>query len=576
MVSPNLIRKNESETPLELNENAKKLFQVIYSEKNKKETGEEEGLKIKVSSLVSALAFVYEKVRNAVDYEEEHLLRKNAMARILRRQVVIEGVIKETHSVDSARQLLQELIRGSYLPNNKLPETKIGEIAAILEKYLYLKNQLAAKINADLNLKADINRVRDLIKGKNQLIRWLFKLAACEIEENLAPNRVKQVIVNNMFAVLTANIKLPEDLPRERDLDIQIYLSIARTFLKFDPDMLSFVLFKYYNGEWLEFSRHLGLKEAERGKIKELSSHLEELKGEIDRQLNHPLKKQLDKITRLYSLYFMILADTVETDPVKVYNDLQSGERAFAAVVKSVCRARYRKAKVRLWRAAVRSIIYIFLTKSIFAVLIEIPAIQWFNQNLNYLSLAINVSFPALLLFFIVALTPTPQEDNTNKIIAGIKEITFVGSARKQPLILRRPPRRNFIKTAIFQLIYAAAFCVSIYFIIRVLTFIHFNWVSIIIFLFFLALVSFFSVIVTKGVKELMVLERHENLLTFLIDLFYMPIIFVGRWLSNNVSKINVFIFVFDFIIEAPFKIVIEVAEDWTKYVRERRERIES
>ena len=54
-----------------------------------------------------------------------------------------------------------------------------------------------------------------------------------------------------------------------------------------------------------------------------------------------------------------------------------------------------------------------------------------------------------------------------------------------------------------------------------------------------------------------------------------MPIILVGRWLSDNFSKINVFIFIFDFIIEAPFKVLVEIGEDWTKYVRERRDNMD-
>ncbi|HQC49653.1 MAG TPA: hypothetical protein PLN57_00795, partial [bacterium] len=61
----------------------------------------------------------------------------------------------------------------------------------------------------------------------------------------------------------------------------------------------------------------------------------------------------------------------------------------------------------------------------------------------------------------------------------------------------------------------------------------------------------------------------------FLVDLFYMPIILVGRWLSNKMSRLNIFVFIFDFIIEAPFKILVNVAEDWTKYVRERRDNME-
>jgi hypothetical protein len=265
----------------------------------------------------------------------------------------------------------------------------------------------------------------------------------------------------------------------------------------------------------------------------------------------------------------------VEADPAKVYGELQKGEKNFVASLRKVCNQKYKKAKGRLWRAATRSIIYIFLTKSIFAIAIELPAIKWFDEALNPASLAINISFPAVLLFFIVLMTRTPKDNNTDKLINGIKEIAFVGQEKKQPIVLRKPTRRHVITDVIFGLIYLASFFVSIYVIIWALTFIHFNWVSITIFLFFLAFVSFFSIIVTKGVKELMIVERRENLVTFIIDLFYMPIILVGKWLSNNVSKINIFIFIFDFILEAPFKILVEIAEDWTRYVRERRENME-
>lgn len=575
MVSPNLIKRSEEGTPVEINENAKKLFQVIYSEQEKKEDEDEDAPKIKVSTLISRVAFFYEKVRNAVDYEEEHLLRKNAISRILRRQVMIEGVIKETDSEEIANHLMIELIRGSYLPNNKIPETKIKEIALLLEKYIRLKNQAVLKINSILNLKTDINKAKDLINEKNKLIRWLLTLAACEIEENLAPNRVKQMIVKNMFDVLHRNIKLPADLPYEEDLEIQIYLSISRTFLKFDDEMLSLVLFKYYNSDWSELDKHGSFSEADSRKIKDVANSINDLYDLVSKQQSHPLAKQLDKITRSYSLYFSILAETVEGDPAKVYGDLQKGEKNFIATVKKVCNAKYKKAKSRLWRAASRSIIYIFLTKSVFAVAIEVPAIQLFGETLNYLSLLINVSFPAILLFLIVFLSRTPQDDNTEKIIAGIKEITFTGSEKKQSITLRKPISRRFVAAAAFNLIYAASFCFSIFVIIKALTFIQFNWVSITIFLFFLAFVSFFSIIVMRGIKELMVTERRESLLTFLIDLFYMPIILVGRWLSNNVSRVNIFIFIFDFIIEAPFKILVEIAEDWTKYVRERRDNME-
>ncbi len=575
MVSPNLAKRAEDDRPVEVNDDAKKLFQIIYSEKNKKAELDENIPKIKVSTLISRVAFFYEKVRNAVDYEEEHLLRKNAISRILRRQIIIEGVVMETDSAKIAEHLLVELIRASYLSNNAIPETKIGEIAGLLEKYIRLKDKVAAKINAGLNLKTDINKAKDLIAEKNKLIHWLLDMAACEIEENLAPNPIKATIVDNLFSVLRKNLRLPADLPYEDDLEIQIYLSIGRTFSKFDADMLGFILFKYYNPGWPSLASEAQLPEAEDGQINEIASHIVSLREKIDAQLAHPLIKQLDRIVKVYALYFSILSETIESDPAKVYGELQKGEKSFISLIRKVCNKKYLKAKSRLWRAAIRGIIYIFLTKSIFVVLIEVPAIKFFNEPINPISLGINIAFPAILLFIIVFLTRTPKENNTDKIVSGIKEIAFAGSEKKQPLMLRRPSRRSWLKDGIFHLIYAASFCFSVWVVIWALNKINFNWVSIIIFLFFLAFVSFFSVLTTKGVKELIIVERRENILTFLLDLFYMPIILVGRWLSGQFAKVNVFIFLFDFVIEAPFKVLVEIAEDWTKYVRERRDNMD-
>lgn len=576
MVSPNLVKNKEKVEKLEINENTKKLFQVIYTEKNKKTSIDDDLPKIRVSTLVSRLAFFYEKARNAIDYEEEHLLRKNAISRILKRQVVIEGVIRQFDSREISDHLLTELIRGGYLPNDNILESKIDEVADILEKFLLLKDDLSEEMSSSFSLKEDIAKTKDIIKEKNSLISWLLALAACEIEDNLTPNKIKKAIVGNMFDFLSQKIQLPRELNEHQDeKDIQIYLSIARNYLKFDQDILSFVLFKYYNNSWLELDRAKILNNEGREEIRKIAKNFSLLKQEIEKNLNHPLKKQLDSITRTYSLYFNILSETIEKDPLAVYGEIQKGEKGFIASVKKTCNDKYNKAKAKHWRSAVRSIIYIFLTKSIFVAAIEIPAINLFNEELAIIPLIINISFPAILLFFIVLTTRKPGEDNTNKIISGIKEIALIEEEKKSSLILKKPRKRNFIASLIFNLVYSASFCFSIYIIIKALTFINFTWVSIIIFLFFLAFVSFFSVVTTKGIKDLMVVERKESLISLFLDLFYLPIILAGRWLSSNMSKINVFVFVFDFIIEAPFKILVDIVEDWTKYVREKRDNME-
>jgi len=569
MVSPNLTTKKIVSGGEELNLNAKKLFQAIYNDLNKPAYKDDGSPRIQVSELISKMAFFYEKIRNAVDYDEDHLLRKNAIARILKRQVRIEGILKTADTKDLAEHLLAELIRASYLPNDTLPESKITEVAQILNKYFKLKQELIRFLDD----KNSVKKTKSSMQDKGNFVVWLLTLAACEIEENLVLSQTKQATVNVMFDTLKKEIKLPSDLPYVDDLDIQIYLSISRNYSRFDEDMLSFVLFKYYNQGWTsdKIDPMFSPKEEQ---IKKIAQNIREIKGAVNYQIKHPLKKQLDRIVRRYSLYFTVLQEAISNDPAKVYNEFKHNPNIFFKSLRKVCNQKYKKAKSKLWRAATRSIIYIFLTKSIFVFLIEVPAIHWFNEPLNNVALAINVAFPAVLLFFIVSFTRVPGEKNTDHIIEGVKEVALEGAERKNPIKLRNPKKRGRITNFIFNIVYTATFFVSVYFIVWALNKINFNWVSTVIFLFFLAFVSFFSIIVTRGVKELLVIEKKENLFSFLLDLFYMPIIMAGKWLSNNMSRVNIFIFIFDFIIEAPFKVLVEIAEDWTKYVKERKDNV--
>ena len=567
MVSPHLIKKKEGK--FNLNISAKKLFQLIYIKKNKPENDPSGESKITVSTMVSRLAFFYEKIRNAVDYEDDHLLRKNAIKRIFKRQIVIEGLVKGTKSKELSIHLLTELIQAGYLENNAIPEKKIYEVANILEKYIKLKYYSFQKENFSFNFFSKKNKNKRNNKAENKLLNWIISLAAAEIEDNITKDDVENEIVSDMFNILKDNIKLPRDLPFENDLDIQIYLGIARNFLNFDLDSLSFILFKYYNKDWSKIDG-----DNSNEKIEAISKKIDVLYSAIEQQLEHPLKKQLDKIIKSYSLYFSILKEIIENNPIKVYDQAMNNYKSFINLVKEACEKRYKRIKNKLWRSGFRSIVYIFLTKSIFVFLIEIPAVKWFGEEINPFSLAINIAFPAFLLFMMILFTWSPAQENTKKIIDGVEEIVFSEKRRKYAILLRKPPRRNWVMDFIFNLLYIGGFFVTIYFIIKVLNFIDFNWVSIVIFLFFLTFASFFSFRIKREIKKFIIIEPREGLLGFVFDFFYTPIIAMGKFLSDNASKVNVFVFVLDFIIEAPFKVFVEIFDDWLKYMKERKDNL--
>jgi len=102
----------------------------------------------------------------------------------------------------------------------------------------------------------------------------------------------------------------------------------------------------------------------------------------------------------------------------------------------------------------------------------------------------------------------------------------------------------------------------------------EFNILSGGLFLFFLSAVSFFAIKIRSTAKELMVLKRKESIISFFMNFFSLPILAVGRWMSVRFKKINIFAFVMDFIIEAPFKMFISAFEDWLGFMKEKKEEI--
>ena len=77
MVSPNLIKRNQDFKTAEINENAKRLFQVIYNNQNKKVTPiEDDTPRISVSVVISKLAFFMKKLEMPLNMMRNIYLEK--------------------------------------------------------------------------------------------------------------------------------------------------------------------------------------------------------------------------------------------------------------------------------------------------------------------------------------------------------------------------------------------------------------------------------------------------------------------------------------------------------------------
>jgi len=509
-----------------------------------------EGEGIKVNAAISKASYIYEKIRAAIDYNEEHLVRKNAIFRILKRKMVLERMLLDNYLIELYDQdgiavhLLQELIRGKFLDNNvsvKLAE----ETDKIIRKYSLLVKWI----------KENGGRV------DNELFDFILQMEAVEIEQMLIPTDKERSLARVLFTVMKSMIVVENSNLNEKGLEIQLYVAAYRALYKWDDAMISHLLMNMFYPEW---------KDADNDLIKTIAKNIEHVKSEINAQINHPLRKAILKGVQKQSIVFWILHDVVEANKENA-SAILGNEEKLVHEVKKACEARYKAANVRLHRGVVRSIIYVFFTKMVLALAIEFPTDIYLTGFVNYVTAFTNILFPPLLMFLVASLIRLPGKDNTDAIVKAIKSLVFEGDIDKK-IKVRGDRREHWLMNFIFNIIYAFTFIGSLVILCYFLHALGFNVFSTFIFVLFLTLVSFFSIRIRRPIKELLAIERRESVIGAIVDFFALPFVSMGQFLSGKFSKLNVFAYFMDFIIEAPFKLLIEIIEDLLSFLREKKE----
>lgn len=497
--------------------------------------------RISVNEAVGAVAFYYEKLRNVVDYQDEHLIRQNAIRRIINRRLIVQDSYE-----DVALSLLKELVRSRYFANNTIPYSKVKEVSYILGFYI-------GTIDA-LTPHADFSD-----KEKDALISY----AACAIDEHLAPLTQEEALVKLMYDVTESEL-VPQDLDTDEKIrKTQSFVACYRVLLRPDADRLRYFLLKQMYSACT--------READ-ADSKDFANNFFDLQRRIDAIIRHPHNKKLIPFLRRYRIPFILLHTVIRNRSKDILNDPDELEEQ----VKKLCDQLYTSQRKRLYGRSIRAFVYIFLTKMLLGIGVELPYDLLTIQHINTLPLIVNIVFPPVLLLCITLSTKLPGADNTKKILQAVKEIVYTDEQRSVFTVQRLPAKKKrFVLPFIFTILYVALFAISFGAIAWVLRHLQFNIASGVIFFLFLSLVTFFGVSIRRSVQEYTMVYKKPNVLMAFLDPFFLPIVQVGRWLSFNISRINVFVFIFDVLIELPFQALIDITEEWFSFIREKKEDME-
>lgn len=499
------------------------------------------GTHLTVSRTVSAFAVLYEKIRNAVEFRAEHLVRRAAIERILKRRIMING-----GSQTIAENLVMELLWARYVDSSYFDTAKIIDIQSIVERYLAVKHELYENSSHDPGVSWDT----------------ILGIASSEIEETIVSGSKRSSLNKFFYYAIRPKVQIPDR--NDQFVNIQTYIAVERAFAQSDVPIMIHHILQMTAPEW--FSSPSTTPTTIGAFIDAVKTTQKDIADPVGDSLNVYVRRQMPP--------FLLLRDFLFEFGGRCRDSMNVPEE-FQKKLEELADKRYHETGHKVRRAIVRSFIYIFLTKMVFAFALEYPYDVYIAQRVSWLALGINGIFPPVLLVLVAGFISVPGQENTKRLVERINKVIYHFDTLVNESDGFTPTKRirRPILTAVFTLLLLAMYGLTFVLIRFILTSLHFSFVSQIIFVFFVALVTFFAYRIRHTTKEYEMVER-QAILEPLMDFFFLPILRAGHFLSQEIAKINVFIYLFDFILEAPLKVIFEVSEEWIRFVRNKKDEI--
>ncbi len=487
-------------------------------------------------------AFIYEKLRVAVEYQEEHLILKNAMSRILRRKCTLSPNINADQLFSD---LISELAWANYINPEVLKEKDSESIISIIDKYLtilkYAKTGRFAR--HELN---------------HAVMDWL----ACEIDEFLRPDKSEQIIVDYAYNTLIKSLDLSEVRIDEKENEIQMKGAIYGFILKPDYAQVQYWFLKNIYPDWNSW----GIEE-----MKKMARSFDPYYNKLDHALNHPYRKNyIQFVKRLIPPFILLYSVMIK----KKLSASEVGEKP--ALLHSLIMEEYNlkvaEARNKVWRGTFRALIFILITKISLAFIIEIPFDKYVSGSIDMVSLIINISLPPLLMLFAGTFVKSPSRRNYKTISDSVISLLTQNQLDNKKYTLVKSRSTTFM---FFNLAYSFISLGILSAVIWLLLYLKFNIVSITLFFFFVSVVSFFSFRIRNIALELAMKRGRDDALTSILELVFMPFIRIGKFFSDRFASFNPMILALDFLIEAPLKTVIKIMNSWLRFINAKKEELE-
>lgn len=496
---------------------------------------------LEVNSIISDLASWYEKLRNVIEYKEEEVVLRSAIERILSRRLLLGGKGKQL-----AEPLVRELVWAKYLPHGNIPDQLIDKVTEKIECYELLEQKLK----------------KILKKNKAESSKWLFQILTGEIENVISPSKDRELLSNFVYQIFKDEVQIKNEKIETKDA--QVFIATKRAFDKHDLPLLKYDLFIQYFGYLTE------------DKIETITNNFEAFFEEAHKQLTYPLKDTIHSYIKKRLPPFLILEEFFRTHKGEIKETMQDPAK-FNSEVNKIITKRYNEISKKVSTAIKRSVTFIFITKATIALSIEVAIENYLYGSVYWVAIIINVMSSPFLMILSTLFIRTPDKNNTNLILEDMNKVLYSDNPHlaKKLTLDKNSYRLPLVLGIVYGFLWILSLVIGVGTIALILSFFNFTFVSILIFIFFLIIVSFMSYRIYRIAQTYTIKKIGGGIRSLVFDFLFVPLIYLGKNISQGASQLNVLLFIFDYLIETPFKEMFNFLEQWLFFLRRQRDTLD-
>ncbi len=495
----------------------------------------------RMSDLSRGIGALYEKLRFAVDNKEEQFFRRYAIRRALRRVSLFTQ-----NAEDLLHVLISDLERGGYLTSAQISEERMSHARQSLDVF--------GKILLRLKKEHEISKY-------HRYRKHLLDIIAGALEDALYDTTKEEGIVTAMTRATLHHIEGNAISPLgEEKKHALCYVASWRSLFGADASLLSYKLWLLRYPDWDQ-----GVEGGIEIIVKSFPLEIRQTR----RILENPIGRQLLPKIHNLSIAFTLLYDLMYQYGAGLEGVVRDPELLHARLRECLI-MRYQRDVMRARRRSLQSVLYIFITKSVLAVGIESLYVFVWKQTLNYIAVVINIVAHPSLLFFLTSGLRQPAKKNTERALALVDALVYGGSI---PSIRIDLDKRGILYDVALGL-YVSLVSMSVIGVVWGLIQLQFHFVDIGIFLLFLILVLYFGFRIRHNANRMRFSDTKDNFIRTLLELLFLPLVSVGRWMNVRFENINIALLFLDFFIEAPLRLVLKFFDTFSSFVAKKREEI--